>query len=122
MNPTFIRRYINPTKTTAVLRRIHHTPRPIQFARGYITKIDTYTDTDQINPIEFHNYLKSKEEYEAKEFMEEEEDTLAKESFGADASLCKDTPTAVEATASGREVNGEFARQIHDLLSPTYGE
>ncbi|KAJ2708233.1 hypothetical protein FB645_000079 [Coemansia sp. IMI 203386] len=86
--------------------------------RAY-TKIETSVETSQLNPIDFHKYLQGRDR-EPKEFMAEESEILVSESFSADASLSKDSPS--NGSHGNRGVNEEFAKQIHDLLSPSYGE
>ncbi|KAJ2909861.1 hypothetical protein GGI21_001454, partial [Coemansia aciculifera] len=57
---------------------------PMPGARAY-TKIDIYTDSDaQLNPIEFHKYLQSNKERELREFLAEESEMIACESFNVD--------------------------------------
>ncbi|KAJ2328562.1 hypothetical protein GGI00_004160 [Coemansia sp. RSA 2681] len=92
--------------------------------RAY-TKIDIYTDSDaQLNPIEFHKYLQSNKERELREFLADESEMLACESFNVDRDVpSSKTPAAAAHTAKSgnKAVNEEFAKQIHDLLNPSYG-
>ncbi|KAJ1826874.1 hypothetical protein LPJ56_001966 [Coemansia sp. RSA 2599] len=90
--------------------------------RAY-SKIETtgVEEAGQLNPTEFHKYLQTRSREPRDEFMAEEAELLVSESFGADASLSKDSSSNA-ALHGSRGVNEEFAKQIHDLLSPTYGE
>ncbi|KAJ2854689.1 hypothetical protein J3B02_002548 [Coemansia erecta] len=88
--------------------------------RAY-TKVDTDVEASQLNPTDFHKYLQTRNR-EPMEFMAEESEILVSESFGADASLSKDASSNNSGLHGSRGVNEEFAKQIHDLLSPTYGE
>ncbi|KAJ2362918.1 hypothetical protein IW150_006876, partial [Coemansia sp. RSA 2607] len=83
------------------------------------TKVEMYTETDHINPIEFHKYLQSKDR-QLKEYLVEESEILANDSFNADASLSEGAST--NRSHNSHTVNSEFAKQIHDLLNPKYGE
>ncbi|KAJ2858958.1 hypothetical protein GGH94_006359 [Coemansia aciculifera] len=92
---------------------------PMSGVRMY-TKTEIYTESAaELNPIEFLKYLQSNKERELREFLSEESEMLACESFNVDP----DVPfsKAPAAKPSSKAVNEEFAKQIHDLLNPSYG-
>ncbi|KAJ2741644.1 hypothetical protein GGI20_005040 [Coemansia sp. BCRC 34301] len=97
---------------------------PTASTRAY-TKIDIYTESEaQLNPIEFHKYLQSNKERELREFLTEESEMIASESFNVDRDIPSSSkiPASSPASKSGNKaVNEEFAKQIHDLLNPSYG-
>lgn len=66
----------------------------------------------QLNPTQFHRYLKSNKPNELKEFLADESEIIAAESFHLQQQHPHPHP---------QQVNSEFAKQIHDLLQPTYG-
>ncbi|KAJ2833634.1 hypothetical protein GGI24_000766 [Coemansia furcata] len=92
---------------------------PMSGVRMY-TKTEIYSGSAvELNPIEFHKYLQSNKERELREFLTEESEMLACESFNVDP----DVPfsKAPAAKSGSKAVNEEFAKQIHDLLNPSYG-
>ncbi|KAJ2063908.1 hypothetical protein GGI17_001401 [Coemansia sp. S146] len=92
---------------------------PMSGVRMY-TKTEIYTESAaELNPIEFLKYLQSNKERELREFLSEESEMLACESFNVDP----DVPfsKAPAAKSGSKAVNEEFAKQIHDLLNPSYG-
>ncbi|KAJ1993247.1 hypothetical protein GGI25_005080 [Coemansia spiralis] len=86
------------------------------------TKVETTTrvetaeieESKHLSPIEFHNYLKSRDR-ESREFLAEESETVAADSFIADRSFEQHD------VQPRKELNEQFRKQIHDLLQPSYG-
>ncbi|KAJ2024017.1 hypothetical protein IWW57_001181 [Coemansia sp. S610] len=84
------------------------------------TKVDIYTESSaELNPIELLKYLQSNKERELREFLTDESEMVASESFNVDpdVSFSKSPNTK----HGNKAVNEEFAKQIHDLLNPSYG-
>ncbi|KAJ2001267.1 hypothetical protein GGI04_003804, partial [Coemansia thaxteri] len=67
-----------------------------------------------LDPIGLQKYLQSNKEREMREFLCEESEMIACESFNVD-------PDVPPAHHHNKAVNEEFAKQIHDLLHPSYG-
>ncbi|KAJ1957800.1 hypothetical protein GGI12_004920 [Dipsacomyces acuminosporus] len=84
-------------------------------ARAY-TNIDIYTETEHLNPVAFQQYLQKKDR-EFKEFLSDECDMIATESFPVTNSPLASAPL----NGSSKAVNEQFAKQISDLLNPSYG-
>ncbi|KAJ2801514.1 hypothetical protein H4R20_003639 [Coemansia guatemalensis] len=90
--------------------------------RAY-TKVDMYTKTEYLSPIEMHKFLQNRDR-ELKEFLEDESEMVASDSFFLDSTA---HANAIDATANAtpdkpvKGVNEEFAKQIQDLIHPNYG-
>ncbi|KAJ2780415.1 hypothetical protein GGI15_003552 [Coemansia interrupta] len=121
MNFSILRRTLCPSSSVVLLRGLKTTAPKAMAAIGsrMYTKAEMYTEADHINPVEFQRYLQSRDR-ELKGYLVEESEILASESFNADASLSEGSST--NGSLNGRAVNEEFAKQIHDLLNPNYGE
>ncbi|KAJ2607729.1 hypothetical protein H4S08_004728 [Coemansia sp. RSA 1365] len=90
--------------------------------RAY-TKVDMYTKTEYLSPIEMQKFLQNRDR-ELKEFLDDESEMIASDSFFFDSSVHSNATNATSAEASDKPakgVNEEFAKQIQDLIHPNYG-
>ncbi|KAJ2158047.1 hypothetical protein GGF46_004069 [Coemansia sp. RSA 552] len=94
-------------------------PAAVPAARRAYTKVQIYTETEQLNPVEMHKFLQGRGR-ELKEFLEDESEMIAAESFNVDPDLPLDAHAGREAS-SAKGVNEQFAKQIQALLHPDYG-
>ncbi|KAJ2079281.1 hypothetical protein H4R24_003885 [Coemansia sp. RSA 988] len=95
----------------------------VPLGRRAYTKVDMYTKTEYLSPIEMHKFLKNRDR-ELKEFLEDESEMIASDSFFFDSAShanAIDATTAATSDKPSKGVNGEFAKQIQDLINPNYG-
>ncbi|KAJ2348114.1 hypothetical protein GGF43_004624 [Coemansia sp. RSA 2618] len=93
-------------------------PACVPMLRRLSTKLDVYAEPEHISPIELEKFFRMRSRG-AKEYLEEDEEILARESFNVD----REVPTTEEGSHLGKSkaVNEEFAKQIQSLLHPDYG-
>ncbi|KAJ1948844.1 hypothetical protein EC988_005009 [Linderina pennispora] len=97
-----------------VTRVASRVPKSGMPARMY-TSINQYTASEHLNPVDFHQYLQSRDR-EFREFLSEESEMVATESFPDEAPLGK-----VPLNQAGKSVNEEFAKHVCHLMGPGYG-
>ncbi|KAJ1948053.1 hypothetical protein FBU59_001771 [Linderina macrospora] len=105
----FLRPAARITTTTARVCKQKYMP-----ARMY-TSINQYTASEHLNPVDFHQYLQNKDR-EFKEFLSEEFEMIATESFPDEAPLSK-----APLNQASKSVNEEFAKHVCHLMGPGYG-
>ncbi|KAJ1667961.1 hypothetical protein IW140_002395 [Coemansia sp. RSA 1813] len=81
------------------------------------TKIDLTVESKHLSPTEFHNYLKSRDGRELKEFLSEESEIVAMDSFN-DPPSYQQQPSSESTNIDSKDLNEQFKKQIHDLLYP----
>ncbi|PIA13917.1 hypothetical protein COEREDRAFT_89133 [Coemansia reversa NRRL 1564] len=100
-----------------------HPALAVPLGRRAYTKVDMYTKTEYLSPIEMQKFLQNRDR-ELKEFLEDESEMIASDSFFLDSSVHSNATDATPAAASDKSakgVNEEFAKQIQDLIHPNYG-
>ncbi|KAJ1847715.1 hypothetical protein IWW55_007161 [Coemansia sp. RSA 2706] len=92
-------------------------PAMVPMLRRLHTNTSIDVETEHIDPIELHKFLQARDRAASKEFLEDEKEMIASESFNVDAEV----PTTGAHPGRSKAVNEEFAKQIQDLLHPDYG-